>query len=725
MPSRAGFAWPLLILVLGCPSGDPSGGADGAVPADASEAPPDLRPAARDGGGTTHEVSVRLMGEGAGRVDGGSIHCTATGGPACAAVVPDGAVLTLQASPEDGSGVTGWSLPGCGHGDTTCEVVVREDLSVEVTFAITPYALDLQTGAGVVEVLPQGIRCAGECTLAFEDGQEVTLVARPGWRLAFEGWEGACDGASGEVCALTMDASHQARALFDPLPDAPRVLLSDTDRAPDVRLRDDRLAVDFYEDDGVRSNRAIAPGSGAFYFEAHRLIPETGIYGFGVATASEPLQDVFVGDGAQSFGVEAGVAVNYAGGWVRNVSAENERNGFVVDYRSTTPTVYVIGISNDEGVPPAPAVLHAQPMRAVSSPLYIFLAGRKREAGFEVEINPGNDTTNFPFHYDVRRILREAGMHVLADEVVLGWGASVARSPDVPPVVTTSPGGEVRSGDRITLTGDAFDIEDGDLTPQLRWEVLSSPHYAARLRGSGSSFAFTPTAVGVHAVRAFVRDSAGQESSTIIELEVPGPVRRMDEVRLERDARTGDGIVLDPAGLRARWTAEGKMGIRANQPNYGRFWYFEIIRLGAVRNQGGGLVTGDGNLNPYSWVDIPGSCSINNYGGIWRDLMWQFPFPAAPASYTHYGFAVDFRGMHPVVYVILGDAVVEELALEDVWIEVYPMIYGNPSTTPPGSYDEAINFGAAPFEYDPARALTAYGIDGSQLEVGWGDANLP
>ena len=51
----------------------------------------------------------------------------------------------------------------------------------------------------------------------------------------------------------------------------------------------------------------------------------------------------------------------------------------VVDYRGTTPTVYVIGISDDEGVPPAPAVLHAQPMRTVNEPLYIFLAGRKRE----------------------------------------------------------------------------------------------------------------------------------------------------------------------------------------------------------------------------------------------------------------------------------------------------------------------------------------------------------
>ena len=592
--------------------------------------------------------------------------------------------------------------------------------------ALTGPVLTLTSGEGVVEVLPEGTRCAGECALGYEEGQEITLVARPGWSLRFTGWEGECASAEGDTCALTMDADRSAGARFEPLPDAPRVRLSETDRGPDIRLRDDGLAADFFEDEGIRSTHSVGPRSGVFYFEAHRLVPEIGLYGFGVATAGEALRDVFVGASIESFGIEAGRTIEYAGGWVRNLSDANEYNGFVVDYRGTTPTVYVIGISDDEGVPPAPAVLHAQPMRTVNEPLYIFLAGRKREAGYEVEINPGNDTTNFPFHYDVRSILRDADLLVLAEEMVLGWGASSPpRSPDVPPVVSTSPASEVPSGTRVELRGEAVDIEDGDLTAQLRWELLSSPHYEGRLRGTGDTFAFTPTAVGVHAVRASVRDSAGQEASNIVEIRVPGPVRQLDPVRLERDPLTGDGIVLDPSGLRARYTSRGKMGIRANQPNYGRFWYFEIARLGALRNQGGGLVTGDGNLNPYSWADIPGSCSVNNLGGIWRDLMWQFAFPAAPGSYTHYGFAVDYRGTHPIVYVILGDEVGHELVLSDVSTEIYPMVYGNPSTTAPGSYDEGINFGASPFTYDPVRALSAYGVDGSQLEVGWGDANLP
>jgi hypothetical protein len=60
-----------------------------------------------------------------------------------------------------------------------------------------------------------------------------------------------------------------------------------------------------------------------------------------------------------------------------------------------------------------------------------------------------------------------------------------------------------------------------------------------------------------------------------------------------------------------------------------------------------------------------------------------------------------------------------------VWTEIYPMMYGNPTTTPAGMYDERINFGATAFTYDPVAVLTAHGVDATGLEVGWGDANTP
>ena len=97
--------------------------------------------------------------------------------------------------------------------------------------------------------------------------------------------------------------------------------------------------------------------------------------------------------------------------------------------------------------------------------------------------------------------------------------------------------------------------------------------------------------------------------------------------------------------------------MRGNQSLYGDFWYFEFERLIEPFNQGGGVVIGAGNLSPYSGKDTPPSMSVNTQGSIFRDLIWQHNFPRPDASYTHYGLAVDYRGEHPTVYVILGDEV--------------------------------------------------------------------
>ena len=65
------------------------------------------------------------------------------------------------------------------------------------------------------------------------------------------------------------------------------VRLNPDDRDADVRLREyDLLAADLDLDfGGVRSDVAVAPGSGVFYFEGHRTSDELGPYGVGVCSA--------------------------------------------------------------------------------------------------------------------------------------------------------------------------------------------------------------------------------------------------------------------------------------------------------------------------------------------------------------------------------------------------------------------------------------------------------
>ena len=58
-----------------------------------------------------------------------------------------------------------------------------------------------------------------------------------------------------------------------------------------------------------------------------------------------------------------------------------------------------------------------------------------------------------------------------------------------------------------------IDAEDGDRSATIEWELLSSAHYDGRLRAVGSSFTFTPTAVGLHPVRARITDATSLDAA--------------------------------------------------------------------------------------------------------------------------------------------------------------------------------------------------------------------
>ncbi len=570
-------------------------------------------------------------------------------------------------------------------------------------------------GSGTARVTsdPPRLDCNGPCTARFPTGTTVTLHVTPGYRTSVLGWEG-CDAP--DVCKVLLDADRTVTLTLNQ--DRP-VRLSQEDRGPLLRLREDGLAVDFYAHDGVRSETAIQPGSGVFYFESKRLVEVIGDYGFGIATHAVPVVETGIGETDQSFGLMVDGSVFYAGNWLTRIDAPNDTYGMVVDYRDTTPTVHVVAHGDDGSV----GVLHSESLTGITSPLYIFVAGTKEAPTWHVEINPGNDTVNVPFTYDPASALRAAGMADTADALVLGWGTTFAGAPDDPPVLRVPNDRSVAAGTPITLQATATDTEDGDLTGKIEWELLSSPHYAGRTKASGGTFTFTATAVGIHPARATIRDAAGHWVEATVRITVPGPVTMVDQPQLVHDVESGQEIVISPDGRSARWVGVDKQGVRANQSIYGAFWYFEFERLGDVVNEGGGIVTGDGHIGPYSWDDVAASCSVNVSDGFYYDLIWETHFSSTPPNYDHYGFAVDYRGEHPAVYVIVGDQLLDQMVLSDAWVELYPMVYGNETgTTTDGHYDEAINFGQRPFAYDPVSVLEAQGVDTTELVVGWGNA---
>ena len=110
--------------------------------------------------------------------------------------------------------------------------------------------------------------------------------------------------------------------------------------------------------------------------------------------------------------------------------------------------------------------------------------------------------------------------------------------------------------------------------------------------------------------------------------------------------------------------------------------------------------------------------SINVSNGFWHNLIGEGAYsPAADRNAPEtYGFAVDYRGEHPVVYTIVRGVLAGTMTLSDVWTPVHPMVYGN-GGGPAGAMDMTVNFGTRPFQFNPAAIL---GAKGAGIQLGWG-----
>ena len=196
-----------------------------------------------------------------------------------------------------------------------------------------------------------------------------------------------------------------------------------------------------------------------------------------------------------------------------------------------------------------------------------------------------------------------------------------------------------------------------------------------------------------------------------------------------------------------------KRAVRANvgvRP--GEFRYFETRRLGSLvssdlPNIGQGIITPSAQIDPYCCYIDPGdgdyatyvggsppapkpanptppSMTVNAVGGVFTRLVQvDTPFGPGPnidlGATTFYGFAVDYRGANPVVYVVArsSNAMIVSRALDPgafAGALAMPMLHGHPvSGTGPHA---AINLGYQKFHYPLADVRAA-------INVRNGDAN--
>jgi hypothetical protein len=163
----------------------------------------------------TNTLSVTVVGQGSVTSEPVGI-ARSTPGTATASF-PEGASVTLTAVPPQGGTVT-WS-GDCTGTSTTCTVTMSSARTVTATFSGgngggDPTLTVNVSGQGTVTSSPAGISAPGTNTATFAPNTEVTLTATPATAGTAINWGGACSGASGSTCTVTMDASKTVSVTF-------------------------------------------------------------------------------------------------------------------------------------------------------------------------------------------------------------------------------------------------------------------------------------------------------------------------------------------------------------------------------------------------------------------------------------------------------------------------------------------------------------------------------
>jgi hypothetical protein len=122
-----------------------------------------------------HTLTVKLKGGGGGRVAGGSgaISCPS----ACSHAFADGQEVTLSAIPSSGSTFAGWSGGGC-TGESTCQVTVGSDTTVNARFAKAPVAARLRIAKASAKGGASGLRISVRGSIAKGARGMVAVKAR-------------------------------------------------------------------------------------------------------------------------------------------------------------------------------------------------------------------------------------------------------------------------------------------------------------------------------------------------------------------------------------------------------------------------------------------------------------------------------------------------------------------------------------------------------------------
>ena len=308
----------------------------------------------------------------------------------------------------------------------------------------------------------------------------------------------------GPLCLFRRSILLACVLVFPSIISAAPATLSVTDKDSSISLSADRLGVTYSggaNHRGVRSEQAIQPGSGFYYYEGHREIGVDNM-GFGVATSLASLQN-YGGYGTQSIGINALGYVYYnrtnqLGPANTSITAA-DTFGIAVDYRGVNPIVYLIASNT---------LMFTQVMDQVTEPLNILVYGHENTLGVQQTINTASDLINAPFIYDVRTILSNAGITGTTD-IIDGWESV----PPVTQIVIDMPSQSVVVGQSISLTVTATNVAGDDISSMTNWSTDTG------LSATGGVFTLSDTTLTTHIVTAQVMDELGQPVTAFVTIQ--------------------------------------------------------------------------------------------------------------------------------------------------------------------------------------------------------------
>jgi hypothetical protein len=270
------------------------------------------------------------------------------------------------------------------------------------------------------------------------------------------------------------------------------VTLNAADKHTSISLTSDGLGASFSISGhhGVRSDTSIEAGSGFYYYEGHREV-NAGNFGFGVATASETLNN-FGGYSNQSLGVNVLGYIYYNGqsqslGSNAAILANNDTYGIAVDYRGSNPIVYVLAGGN---------LLYTQTLDQVTDPLFILAYGHSTTLNVQQTINAGDNVTTSPFFYDPKTTLTAAGI-TGSNELILGWETPA------PETQINILGGNLttNTGTTIILTSVASNAAGVDISSTTNWIDATTG-----ATDTGPTFSINDSNISTHTITASVQN---------------------------------------------------------------------------------------------------------------------------------------------------------------------------------------------------------------------------